>query len=131
MPISQLCVFILIYNDYVVLVYFILITKTFSQRARVIDQELLAVLRMADDDMNLLPNITKLFGSISDQIKMATDSNKFWTRYIMLTTPYALCHAGSLTNLKGRVIHSNFAPRSLGYTSPVLSTCSTTTRIAE
>ena len=96
MVISLVWFFFLIYNVYVVLVYYSLITKTFSQRILVTNQELQAVLRMGDDDMNLLPSTRKILGSISDQIMMVKDSSKFWDNYIFLTTLYALCHAGSL-----------------------------------
>ena len=58
--------------------------------------ELLAVLRMTDDDMNPLPSTEKNFGWISEEITMVEDSSKFWGSYICLTILYALCHAGSL-----------------------------------
>ena len=95
MTISLFWCFFLIYNVYAVLVYY-LITKTFSQRARVTNEELLAVLRMTDDDMNPLPSTEKNFGWISEEITMVEDSSKFWGSYICLTILYALCHAGSL-----------------------------------
>ena len=93
MTISLVWCFFLIYNIFAV---YCLITKPFSQRARVTNEELLAVLRMTDDDMNPLPSTEKNFGWISEEITMVEDSSKFWGSYICLTILYALCHAGSL-----------------------------------